>query len=243
VSRVRIPGAGWLLLLLTLALLLRLPAHLLAPLLVAVSPVPCRLAATAGTLWSGQGQLFIHNGERWFDLGPLAWEFLPGDALVRLRLGDGRIAWTSPRNIDIDGIVLPAASVLAQPALGLSGGSWQGTLVLAATQLQLPPGARSAWTGAGRLLWQNAGSSLLADQPLGDYRLDWQWDGSTRPRGSFSGGRPAAIEASGEVGASGVQAQVRLYGTVASVLAPYLALIGQASGGVDGYHVINLPWP
>lgn len=242
-SRVRIPGAGWLLLLLTLALLLRLPAHLLAPLLAAASPVPCRLTSTEGTLWSGQGQLFIHNGERWFDLGPLAWRLLPGDALVRLRLGDGRIDWINPRRVAIDGIVLPAASVLAQPALGLTGGPWQGTLALVATQLQAQPGKFRAWTGAGQLLWRNAGSGLLADQPLGDYRLDWQWGGGARASGNFSGGRAGAIEASGELGASGLQAQVRLQGPSASVLSPYLALVGHSPGGADGYHVINLPWP
>lgn len=243
VSATKLPGPGWLLLLVVLALLIRLPGHVGGTLLATVCPSQCRLATTSGTLWAGDGQLFIHNGENWFNLGRLAWQVLPGNGYARLRLGSGTVDWSELKRIDVDGIVLPAASILAQPALGLPGGPWQGALEINASQLHLAPGKDPQLAGSGQIVWRNAASALLADHPLGDYRIDWQWNGSTRPTANFSGGRATAIRVEGNVSATGLHAQIMLKDDARTALTRYVKLISQADAGEEGRHVIVLPWP
>ena len=241
-SATNLPGPGWLLLLLVLALLIRLPAHLGGTLVATVCPSQCRLADTSGTLWAGSGQLFLHNGENWFNLGQLAWQVLPGKGYARLSLGSGTIDWSELKRIDIAGIVLPAASILAQPAFGLPGGPWQGALEFSASQFQLTPDNQPKLAGSGQIVWRNAASALLADHPLGDYRIDWQWNGSTRPTANFSGGRSTAIRVEGKVSANGLHAQILLKDDARTALTRYVKLIAQADAGAEGSHVIVLPW-
>lgn len=242
VSATKLPGPGWLLLLLLLALLIRLPAHVGDTLLATVCPSQCRLADTSGTLWAGSGQLFLHNGENWFNLGQLAWQVLPATGYARMHVGSGTIDWSELKRIDIDGIVLPAASILAQPALGLPGGPWQGALELNACQFQLMQDNNLKFAGSGQIVWRNAASALLADHPLGNYRIDWQWNGSSRPTANFSGGRSTAIRVEGKVSTTGLNAQILLKDDARTALTRYVKLIAQADAGAEGSHVIVLPW-
>lgn len=242
VSATKLPGPGWLLLLLVLALLIRLPAHVGDTLLATVCPSQCRLADTSGTLWAGSGQLFLHNGENWFNLGQLAWQVLPATGYARMRLGSGTIDWSEPRRINVDGIVLPAASILAQPALGLPGGPWQGALEFNTSQFQLTPDKNPKFAGSGQIVWRNAASALLADHPLGDYRIDWQWNGSARPTANFSGGRATAIRVEGKVSSTGLRAQIILKDDARTALTRYIKLIAQGDADAEDRHVIVLPW-
>jgi len=234
-------GGRLLLALLCLALILgQLPAHLAARLLAAACAERCRLAATSGTLWRGQGQLYMASGKDWYALGQLTWQLPAGDALARAQLEQGQLVWSAPERIDIDGISLPAAALLAQPALGLPLDNWQGTLQLRATRLQWAP-TSAAPRATGELRWLGAASGLLAGQALGDYRLDWSWDGQAASA-VVSGGHPGEIRVDGRIEPARVHGKIELQGAAATTLAPYLRLLPAISGGGDGRYTVDYRW-
>lgn len=234
-------GGRLLLALLCLLLILaQLPAHLAARLLATACAEQCRLAATSGTLWQGQGQLYVASGKDWYALGQLAWQLPAGDALASARLEQGKLVWSAADRIDIDGISLPAAALFSQPALDLPLGSWQGTLQLRATRLQWAP-TSSLPRASGELHWLGAASGLLAGRPLGDYRLDWTWDGQAASA-VVSGGRPGEIRVDGRIEPARVHGKLELQGAAGTALAPYLRLLPAVSGGGDGYYTVDYRW-
>lgn len=235
-------GARLLLALACLMLILaQLPAHLAGRLLAAACADQCRLAATSGTLWRGQGQLYLASGKDWYALGQLAWQVPAADALARARLAQGSLVWSAPGRVDLDGIALPAAALLSQPALELPLGSWQGMLQLRSTRLQ--------WTlasltpqASGELYWLGAASGLLGERPLGDYRFAWQWDGG-KGGASVSGGRPGEIRVAGRLEPPRLHGGIELQGEASHLLAPYLSLLpGVAGNGEDGRYTVDYRW-
>ncbi|WP_374325067.1 hypothetical protein [Azonexus sp.] len=232
-------------LLLTLAclalILAQLPAHLAGRLLAAACAERCRLATTSGTLWRGQGQLYIASDKDWHALGLLAWQLPAGDALARARLEQGQIVWSAPGRIDIDGISLPAAALLSQPELDLPLGSWQGTLQLKATRLQWALTSKTTRAN-GELHWLGAASGLLGERPLGDYRFDWHWDGETADA-AISGGRPGEIRVAGRLDPPRLHGGIELQGEAGRFLAPYLSLLpGLAGNDEDGRYTVDYRW-
>lgn len=221
-------------------ILARLPAHLAGRLLAAACADQCRLAATSGTLWRGQGQLYVASGKDWYALGQLAWQVPAADALARARLAQGSLVWSAPGRVDLDGIALPAAALLSQPALELPLASWQGTMQIRATQLQWALTSRTP-RASGEVLWLGAASGLLGERALGDYRFDWRWDGETAGA-VISGGRPGEIRIDGRLEPARLHGKVELQGAARTALAPYLSLLPAVAGGGDGRYAVDYRW-
>lgn len=214
-----------------LALLATLPAQIVALVAERACAGHCRIADSHGSAWRGGGRLFLRSGERWFALGAIDWRLPAPDAYLRLRLDGGEIAWPALRRIEIDGIAVPAAAILGQPALQLPAGEWQGTLRLGPTRLQLDADWPPRLAAGGRVDWRQAASPLLAGEALGDYRLDWEFDGRQGLRGNFAGGRRPAIAGEGQIADGRIEAVVSLDDNVRSTLGPYLGLLGQPVPG------------
>lgn len=232
------PGPAVLLSCVVLALLLTMPARLLTLVVERACAGHCRITDSTGQAWAGQGRLYLRSDESWFDLGQLQWCFICRQALLRLRLDQGEMIWLSPRRITLDVIDLPANAVLGLRSLKLPAGNWQGRLQLRDTNLDLVSLQPLDWQGKGSINWLQAASPLLADYPLGNYRLDWAWQEQS-PSASFSGGSPPEIIVAGSLGASRLDAKVSLNGEARVALDRYLSLIAQASGQGEGQWVIS----
>lgn len=228
------------LLLVCLALLFTAPAQVVAIMVEHACAGHCRIADSRGRAWAGNGRLFLRSGEHWFDLGRLDWQLPAQNAYLRIGVDGGEIVWRTLHRIDIDGIVLPATAILGHPALQLPASDWHGSLLVQATQLEIASGQPSRINGHGRIDWRDAATPLLLDHPLGDYRLDWQWDGQQRPRASFSGGRPGAIAAEGSFDGERLQARVSLQASARTALTPYISLIGSSVASGNTWE-ISLP--
>jgi len=228
-----------LLALLCLALILwRLPAHVAAYLLDAACAGQCRLAATEGTLWRGQGRLYLASGEDWYGLGQLTWQLPASAALARARLENGSLVWRSYNHVELSNIALPAAAVLAQPALDLPVGNWQGRLLIRSANAQWAPTSQHP-ASRGEVLWQGAASGLLGDRPLGDYRLNWNDDGHSPPDIRIAGGRPGEIEIDGRFEQSRLRAGVELKGAAQQELGRYLTLAPGVSSAGNGRYTVD----
>jgi len=233
--------AGRLLLgLLCLALLLwRLPAHVAAYLLDAACAGQCRLAATEGTLWRGQGQLYLAGGQdNWYALGRLSWQLPAGDALARARLENGSLVWLAYNRVEVSDIALPAAAVLAQPALDLPVGNWQGSLLIRHAKAQWAPTSQHP-ASSGEVLWLGAASGLLGDRPLGDYRLTWNDDGGSAPDIRIAGGRPGEIGIDGQLEQSRLLASVELKAAAQNELGRYLTLAPGVTDAGNGRYTVD----
>lgn len=231
-------SAGLLIALALTIIVLRLPAHLAAYLLENTCAGSCRLADTSGSLWRGNGHLYLRAAGEWYALGRLAWQLPTRDALLRVRLEQGQASWKLPARIDLDGIALPAAALLGQEALALPAGGWHGQLVVADTHITRQAGA---WQGTGVVRWQDAASELLGNHPLGDYRINWQSGQPATAR--FSGGDGREIRISGELAGTHLQADVNLQGEARSRLARYLSLLPGTVSGAAGQFRIDYRQP
>jgi general secretion pathway protein N len=172
-------------LLFALALLIEAPATLVDKWLAAASGERARLADSRGTVWNGNGVLWLVPGFagariQWhLDAMPLLW----GEARGSLRAQDGN----SPRAVfalgnhgfvlrDVD-LVLPADALLRAVAASLPLASAGGSVGLRADALALHG---DAFEGRAALRWE--GANLQGPTPgtriaLGDVRLDAVGDG------------------------------------------------------------------
>lgn len=249
--------AVWSLALLALLgiVLLRMPARSLATLAQTACAGQCRLAELQGPWWAGQGLLYVRTSTEgaWQALGPMSWDLLPArGGLLELRLGGGHAtlhAGPDGLRAEIDDLVLPAATVLAQPALGLPAAGWHGNLRLRQTTLQgLASGAAS---GQGQLEWLGAGSSLLEDQPLGTLVMRWRWRAPQDVQAQLEGGSAGRIELRSELDIRAqpdgrrpsltLRGQLALSGTARERLEKYVRFIGKPDPQTPGHY--QLAWP
>lgn len=223
--------------------LAQLPASWPAAALNAACAGQCRIAEADGAWWQGRGRLFarLPDADAWFDLGPLAWQLKPFSASAEIRLGDGRATLAlagDGLHLSADGLVLPAALLLAQPALKLPGSGWQGRLALGRSTTH--------WSFAGipdsqgELVWHGAASGLLEDYPLGELRIAWAYQADGL-QARLAGGRQGNIELDGQLVLHGKNAgrgwqgkltgEARLANDAESRLGRYLQMIAQPQGG------------
>ncbi len=157
----------------------QLPASLMGEMLASQCQQRCRLALSEGSLWAGQGELYLRAGPNapWQATGLLHWRGqwqngLPG---LKIKLGGGEI----DALLDSDGvqirlhdIALPANALLSQLGDKFPQTGWQGWIGLPQGQLSLKRDGR--WHSQGEIHWRNARTRLLEDAPLGDWQLHWQ---------------------------------------------------------------------
>lgn len=166
------------------ALLVQLPASLLAERLNRSCASHCQLAQATGFWWSGQARLYLRStrnsgqNDDWFDLGPLHWSIHWGAPLrLAVRVAGGEAAldagWQT-RTLTARQLTLPAAWLLSQPGLPLPGDNWSGEIVVSALSLRIADPSR--WESEGRLAWAKAASRLLPDLPPASLHLEWQLD-------------------------------------------------------------------
>lgn len=173
------------------ALFATLPATLVDTRLRDASDGRLRIAEAEGTLWSGTGQLEVHDpvGRAGF-AKRLAWRLQPG-ALLRARLAyevelDAgsrsfplTISWSRIELANAD-ISLPAAALgLGVPALAPL--ELTGDVHLKVSSLSFAHSAtgENGMRGSATLQWRAAGSGLSPVSPLGDYELRFEGEGPT----------------------------------------------------------------
>jgi len=238
----RTPWLGALAALLIL-LLLRLPAHVAGRLAEHACAGQCRIAATQGSVWRGSGRLFVAIDGSWIDLGDLRWRLPANGAIGELSLAAGVVRWTAPNRIEIADLAVPANAVLGQPALALPTAHWQGLLQIDSARLRVDPAAPQRWQGDGQIRWLGAASGLLADFPLGDYRLDWQYLPDSGLTGQLGGGRGDIVRADARIDGHRLHADIRLQAPALGILGPYLGLLPEAVQTAPGDYRIATRLP
>lgn len=226
-----------------LFLVIEMPASWFAWGLNRYSGGTVRLDPIDGSLWHGNGKLVIYYPQTVpHDLGIAEWRINPlwlfagrlqtnwrSDAAdtsinATLQLSSGKVTL-----LDTEA-VFPAGSVgtFYAPATLVSP---QGKVQLRVPRLTF---SRDGITGDGDIQWQNAGSSLTAVRPLGDYRLEITGAGKTvnikltTLRG--------ALDLSGQGQWQFATGRIQLNGTAiprerADELEPLLRLLGNDQGG------------
>lgn len=202
------PRKSWLLiallvLSLSTAVLLQIPASLVAQQINQQCAGHCRLAQPRGHWWSGEAMLFLRStansdqNSPWLDLGPVAWSLEIGyPSRLPIRHGDGRLlleARWDRITVIASQLAVPATWLLSQPALGLPAGGWSGKFLL--RELKLDWQAKRNWQSQGLLDWQEAASTLLPDLPPENLTLEWQADAAQggQARLATPGSQPVAI--------------------------------------------------
>ncbi|RIX46730.1 MAG: hypothetical protein D3M94_08430 [Rhodocyclales bacterium GT-UBC] len=218
------------------------PADLLARSLASTCPSPCRVAAAEGYWWRGQASLYVQGGpaRQWLDLGTLRWQ--PESGGLRIDVAGGSIR-LRPRwaglDIDLEAVRLPAELLLAHAGHGLPGSGWGGDVLARSMHLSRPWG-NAPLQVQGDILWLQASSALLENQPLGDYQLRWQGDGATPGEGDLSTRHgPLQLEGRLHLAPFHFEGRARLE-AAGKPLAKYLDLLGRADNGV---YRISLPPP
>lgn len=170
----------------TLALIVTAPATLIDSSLQDASDNRLRLSNAQGTVWSGNGQLEIHdaNGQNHASK-KLQWVIAPqyllrGDILCQITLDNTKqpfpvtasFSRIELANADIN---LPASVLgLGLPKLAPLG--LTGDMLVHVNNLSI---ARDHIEGNANLQWRTAGSSLSPVSPLGDYEMQITGAGST----------------------------------------------------------------
>lgn len=223
----------------TLAVLL--PAALLDHVLASASNGGVRLAEARGTLWSGSGRIELRDPERRSAVGLDAdWRWRP------LWQAPGRLLFEFPAATDFKPVgvilawkkleietlelVLPAAALgLALPRIAVLRPA--GEIRIEGARLVVADGEV---TGAGRVLWSNAGFAMTALWPVGSYAV--------RLENDARGGHAEVATAAGPLRIDGKlswtkgaapQGQLDAYlpAPERAQLAPLLGLIGVDRGG------------
>lgn len=232
--------ALWFLPLATLLLLLQMPAHRLGGLIESACAGQCRLAELSGPWWAGQGRLFARtpDGEGWLPLGDAGWRTLPGGGdWLAIAMAGGELVVDRQFNLRIDGLQLPAALVLGQPAWRLPATGWQGSLELSAATFRRD--GRRPGESQGRLIWRNAASDLLENHPLGDLQADWHWHPEAGLRADLAGGLPGEIALSGQLQGQSLHLEIGLDGASRPALERYLKSFADAGAQPGQY---TLAW-
>lgn len=202
-----------------LALLVTAPATLADGGLQRATHGRLGLAEARGTLWSGSGQIEIHDTAGRVALSKrLAWRLRPQDLLrARLRYDVelGRGSRPFPVTVSRSSIELANADI-ALPAQALSLGlprlaplDLTGELNFRIASLTI---GRGATRGDVALQWRSAGSGFSPVWPLGDYELRWEGQGpqeratlrtlkgplQLRGEGSWAVGRAPAFAATAD---------------------------------------------
>lgn len=174
---------------LTILTVLTAPAELLTRQLAAYCQEQCRFAEVDGYWWQGQARLYLQTGRvdrAWQSLGLMRWH--PDGAGLQLDMAGGTLRlYPSGAGLalEIDGIRLPAGALLSHLGHGLPSHGWGGELE-AKTVRWSKPWFSGQPSLQGDLLWHQASSALLENQPLGDYRLHWKSGSDTPGQGELT---------------------------------------------------------
>jgi general secretion pathway protein N len=206
-QRLRRPLLGGLLLLaLSCAYLVMLPATWFDSLLQSGSQGTLAMTGTKGTLWRGEGSLqaLLPSGEV-VTLAPVAWDVALAE-LLSLQLHvtvrstqDGKPVLDAAMKpgesrIHAARLQLPAA-LLGVLSPTLRAADLSGQLSLVVNDVRLGGGHA---TGSAQVLWQAAGSGLSRIRPLGSYQLALNGQGSSLDFRLLTLGGPLNLDGSGQ---------------------------------------------
>lgn len=168
-----------LLVLFVLAWPLLAPAHWLAVAVGRLSGDQIRLAEAQGRWYAGGARLCVRlPGEGgWRALGDLQWRLFDAAALLSVRLDQGQIRVNMPGgrpSLSFSAVTLPAQYLTAFGGTDGIRAQYRGQIDFEQGRLQRQ--ASQHWHGDGVVHWRQASSSLLANYPLGDIRLQWHLD-------------------------------------------------------------------
>lgn len=235
------------------ALLVQLPASLLAEHLNRTCAGYCQLAQVTGVWWSGQARLFlrstrnsVHNDD-WLDHGPLHWSVHWGYPLrlaIRVAGGDAEFeaSWQA-RTLTARQLKLPAAWLLSLPIFKLPAGGWTGEINLLA--LTLVTADQPRWQSHGQIVWQQAASTLLPELPPATLSLHWQTDANAGGEATFRSATvdPLAIAGQIQITAGGALAEIGLAVTPGAGASPAitrrLAAIAQPDPAQAGRYLLQ----
>lgn len=180
---------------LAVGLMAFLPARVVGSLLAAASEGRLSLDQPEGTLWRGQGALYLRVGSAESALGQLAWRAsAPGLLLGRLEIAGEQRLGDRPGRFNLQ--LRPGSVTFNQLDIGLPGAVLAGVSpLLAALQPVGRLGLRSegftfahgrgtaGFSGALQIDWLPA--SFLGGVQAGDYRLNLQGDGNSPLQGKL----------------------------------------------------------
>lgn len=154
------------------------PAALVSALLENACQDRCTLSPTTGTLWQGQGELYLRDSvKRWRSVGTLAWSWQAsalwrGQIVYVLHVAQGKITLAASfagLSLAASGLAVPSSVIAAALPAAVPSEGWLGDWKIDG-QAQCPR-RLEACTGNATALWTEARINLMSDDALGDYRL------------------------------------------------------------------------